>query len=74
MFGYFIPIAVVVMALMAATVATAQNFILDNETMYSIVILVGMYVTTLLAGLFGVWLQKRTITKIEEAEENAYII
>ena len=61
-------------ALMAASIIVAQNLVgTNNVTAYTTIILGGMYVATSLAGLFGVWLQKRMMTKIEMSEEKAYI-
>ena len=73
LFGYFAPIVLIVIALMAGTVLIAQTFFLDDNTAYSVAILVGMLVATLSAGLFGVWWQKQIMKKIETDEMHAFL-
>lgn len=71
--GYIGAIFLLMGSLMAIAVVLAQNFFLDNITVYSAVILIGMYVAALATGLFGVWLQKRMMIQIENEENNAYL-
>ena len=73
--GYWLLVCIPTFVLMGITVFVAQNLVgINHVTAYTAVILGGMYAATLLAGLFGVWLQKRMMKKIEMSEENAYII
>ncbi len=72
--GYWFCIFMPAIFIMGVTVFVVQSFIgIQNITAYTITMLVGMYLATLSAALFGVWLQKREIKKMTEAENNAYI-
>ena len=72
--GYWFCIFMPAIFIMGVTVFVAQSFVgIQNITAYTTTILVGMYLATLMAALFGVWLQKREIKKMTEAENNAYM-
>ena len=74
MLGYWLLAFLPALIIIGITSLVAQNLLLLADlTAYSVVILMGMYFAMLVSALFGVWLQKRTLTKIERTENNAYI-